>query len=340
MNLQKKKSNIIYHNKDLDGFCSAMIVFKYLLGIGVNQSQINLIGYDYADEKSPKIPAGDVYIVDLCLPDNDMILLRSAVDEVVWIDHHKTSIDNSIGKWDWFEGSRKIGDSAALLSWRFFFGDAPVPPLVEVIDRFDVWKRGEDWEEILMWQYGLRKHTYDPGDNIDDWMTLLDMKNLPLDIYNDGRTILEYIKEQNAKTAKRSFDLQFHGLTFLAVNQGDVNSNVADTVALPYHDGILTFKYDGAVRKWVVSLYGNEDADRDFDLSKIAKAMGGGGHAKACGFTVSSIEELFKFDENHISQGCGKVLVYHRASSVEDDLGELDPTKACKGTDGICESCQ
>ena len=45
--------------------------------------------------------------------------------------------------------------------------------------------------------------------------------------------------------------------------------------------------FAGRPGEWTVSLYGDEGSDRD--LSVVAKAYGGGGHAKACGFCCEQL---------------------------------------------------
>ena len=48
----------------------------------------------------------------------------------------------------------------------------------------------------------------------------------------------------------------------------------------------MAFKYDGKIKKWVVSLYTTKI---NIDVSKIAKLYGGGGHKGAAGFVSDDI---------------------------------------------------
>ena len=67
------------------------------------------------------------------------------------------------------------------------------------------------------------------------------------------------------------------------------NSLMFDSIYDPTkHKLMVGYEHDG--QKWTVSLYTTHD---DVDCSEIAKSMGGGGHAKAAGFTVHSTYELF-----------------------------------------------
>lgn len=290
------KQNIIYHSKDCDGHCSAAIVKKYLLEQGYNDIEINMIPWDYGDP-SPIQVDGDIYIVDLSLPENDMIALRSNIGDVTWIDHHKSAIQDSIGKWDWFEGIRRIGDSAAKLCWEYFYPDAELPSLVYYVDRYDVWKKDDgsiiNWEQVMQMQWGIRSNLKDPSDlsYYLDWEDMLDSNvGIHQDIIIDGITTYNFIKDQNKIKAKRAFDLSFEGLKFCALNEGG-NSEVVASVVTKDHDAIMMFRYDGI--KWNVSMYGNELSDNQVDLSVIAKKFGGGGHAKACGFSLASSDKLF-----------------------------------------------
>ena len=51
------------------------------------------------------------------------------------------------------------------------------------------------------------------------------------------------------------------------------------------YDICMPFYYNGKKHAWSHSLYTNKD---DVDCSYIAKALGGGGHQKAAGFTMKT----------------------------------------------------
>ena len=77
-----------YHSADLDGHCSGAIVRK-------KYPDVELIGINYGDEFPwEKIPGNLVIMVDFSLqPFDDMVRLLEMGD-IVWIDHHKSAIED------------------------------------------------------------------------------------------------------------------------------------------------------------------------------------------------------------------------------------------------------
>jgi len=293
------KQNIIYHNADLDGFCSAAIVKMHLLESGFEPQDINMIGWDYG-HPSPLPVEGKIWLVDISLEQSDMKLL-DGTEYVVWYDHHKSAIELSEkGNWDCISGERRIGDSASLITWQNLFPDIEVPDLVYWIDRYDVWKKedGLDWGTVLAVQLGMKAVLKDPSDPnaYDVWDSYMNI--MPTNVAYNGVVLYQYVQDENTIIAKRAFDLMFEGYKFCAVNAGG-NSEVLKSVVRPYHDGILMFRYDGRLNEWVVSLYGTGVEGRGpVDLSVIAMRYGGGGHAGACGFRTDDIGRLLAGKEN------------------------------------------
>ena len=82
-----------YHSVDFDGQCSGAIVYNYYKE---RNRKVNLVGINYG-ESFPWTDIGSsdtVYMVDFGIqPFKDMVLLNSVCD-LVWIDHHKTAIED------------------------------------------------------------------------------------------------------------------------------------------------------------------------------------------------------------------------------------------------------
>jgi len=102
-------------------------------------------------------------------------------------------------------------------------------------------------------------------------------------ITKDGRTVLRYQEQQNAKSAKAIwFPVEFDGKRWMAVNQGGINSTFWDAVWDNEFDGKLGFCR--SKDHWTVSLYSDK-----VDCSEIAKRHGGGGHSGASGFQCQEL---------------------------------------------------
>lgn len=270
-----------YHNADFDGKCSAAIV-RY-----ANPST-ELIGINYGDEFPWEIIQKDerVYMVDFSLqPFSDMVRLNEMCD-LFWIDHHKTAIDDEKKSGVKIDGLRRIGIGACALVWEFLFNTF-IPDGVRLLAEYDVWNHTNP--ETLPFQYGLRLANPEPNDDV--WFDLFDNYPSISMVINTGKTIIEYETSQNKIQASvKSFDLEFDGLKFIAMNHGPANSQVFSSVWDPEkYDAMMLFYIRRGI--WKVSLYTEKEG---VDVSEVAKRWGGGGHKQAAGFQVDDINKLLK----------------------------------------------
>ena len=114
------KTTVIFHSADFDGIFCREIARKFL-------PDAELIGWDFKDPKIPFPSEGTVYILDLS-PDcftltHDNLPMRADGgfdgngDRLIWIDHHKSSIEKHH---TFFPGYRIDGVAAARLCWQYF----------------------------------------------------------------------------------------------------------------------------------------------------------------------------------------------------------------------------
>lgn len=292
-----KNAHVIYHRKDLDGFCSGAIARMWAEQEGY---KANMIGWDYNDPRLPDelIENEDLkIIVDLSLPVDQM---RQLAPCNIWIDHHRSAIkDSQDHEYTGYNGYRKEGDSASLLAWQYFFGAfgetgnaaTIIPSVVYWVDRYDVWKQdvgdGISFDRVVEIQNMLRVYFEDPEDEFafNHWKLFFDANEKldPLEVYkSETELINKIIKDGEERIAKNHFVIpSWEGYSWTALNAGG-GSKVLKSVDTSKTDGIMMFTFNG--KRWVFSLYG----EKGFDFSIIAKAYGGGGHAGACGFSMSN----------------------------------------------------
>lgn len=112
------KTTVIYHSADFDGIFCREIAKKFL-------PDATLIGWDFANEPLP-IPNGQIYILDL--PVDRVFGFKYTPEDVernapqhpaglIWIDHHKSSIDTHPTT---IPGYRIDGVAACRLAWQWF----------------------------------------------------------------------------------------------------------------------------------------------------------------------------------------------------------------------------
>jgi oligoribonuclease NrnB/cAMP/cGMP phosphodiesterase (DHH superfamily) len=279
-----------YHSADLDGHCSGAIV-KWVF------PDCEMVGMDYG-EAFPWDSVSkddDVLMIDFSLqPFSDMVRLDDSC-RLTWIDHHKSAIEsyNEAYKDHPPDGSFHLDTnySACELTWQYLaayriaFGKdtskivgKPMPEAVHLLGRYDIWKHAEV-SGSLEFQYGMRSFANTWPDS-PIWDDLFAGKNIDR-VINDGVTLLQYEKNQNAKfMAAYGFETEFDGLRCIAANKGMGNSLVFDSMYDPEkHDAMLMFAWKNG--QFTVSLYSTKP---DVDVSVICKTRGGGGHKGAAGF--------------------------------------------------------
>ncbi|MFH1691831.1 MAG: hypothetical protein ABIC68_04600 [Candidatus Omnitrophota bacterium] len=270
-----------YHSADLDGHCSGAIVkLKY--------PDCEMFGINYGDAFPwDKIEKGEkVFMVDFALQPfkPNMIKLFNKC-ELIWVDHHKSAIDEfekiQLNEGLYIQGARCFDNSQAgcELTWEYLF-DTDVPRAVKLLSEYDVWNHSD--ADTLPFQFGLRMYETHPNEQ-SLWMQLFGIDGLnPLDqIIGEGTIILSYQATENKKYCSAcSFETELDGLKCIAINKMLTNSQIFDSVWNPEkYDAMLSFGYRKG--SWTVSLYSNKP---EIDVSKIAKARGGGGHKGAAGF--------------------------------------------------------
>jgi hypothetical protein len=288
------KTLVIYHRADFDGLFCREIARKFL-----GDQDVTYVGWDYGDSDAIVPPGIErIYMLDISIERwmNDCRL--------IWIDHHKTAMD----QWKLKPGYQIDGVAACRLAWQWFFcshgphsetKDWELPLKSAFVDRcvvepwavrlageYDIWDKRDSDSELF--QHGLRSEEL----TSQTWETLLDlfMNQLVVRLLNQGRAV-QYAKrlENEDVITSYGFTAQFEGLTFLCCNHARFNSHLFTAGIKPEHDALLGFKYTG--KDWSISLYG-VPGKPDIDLSAIAKKYGGGGHKQACGFRMQGMNWL------------------------------------------------
>ena len=272
---------VVYHD-DLDGKCSAAIIYYYYLQSEKNIDLIDFIPYNYSEDISDRLYGYDkLYIVDCALDINLMNTLfeNDYKENLIWIDHHKTnimSVNSSI------YGYRLVDDGAAcLLTWEYFFSKNQIPNVVICVSDRDTWKfkYGDETRGYTEW---LELQDNNPS-NINLWKKLID-----IDDNDNYRYIDEGLIIYNAriKLIKNDIDMlayesEIDGKKCLKMNYSSIYS-VSDAGNIMLDKG-----YDIA---WIWhemkdgKIYNSLRGSGKYDVSDIAKKYGGGGHKKASGF--------------------------------------------------------
>jgi oligoribonuclease NrnB/cAMP/cGMP phosphodiesterase (DHH superfamily) len=271
------------HHNDPDGRAAGAIV-RRALGSGVALYEMDygvLVPWELIEDTQK------VIVVDFSLPKDEMERI-AAERELIWIDHHKTSLEeNAKISQDW-PGLRDTEEAGCVLTWQFFFPNQPVPKAVVLIGDRDIWR----WAEADTGPFGEGLINQDTRPNNDElWVPLLN---------NDPEAIQELIESgkllREARLVKmrrmvngRGFPVTFEGFSTMVINDrgngemGEYIRSLGYQIAYCYIDKMLNGKL-----YTYVTLYSGR-----IDVSEIAKRFGGGGHPGASGFSFERHETPF-----------------------------------------------
>jgi len=269
------KALVIYHKADFDGLFCREIARK------VFGEEAVYMGWDYGDPL-PEIGPLErrVYMLDISV---DGLMTHP---NLVWIDHHKSAIVKYPSS---IPGYRIDGVAACRLAFQWFRNKTPgkadyverhvdEPYAVRLAGEYDVWDKRDF--NVDTFQAALRAQPLTPL----IWARLLseDSEDTVRAMLPLGRAVQYAAAQANASLMRdASFELEWEGLRWLALNKPRANSLTFEAGLQPQHDALLSFYW--LRNKWRVSLYG-APSHPEHDLSTIATQYGGGGHRQACGF--------------------------------------------------------
>lgn len=313
----------IYHSADLDGItCGALAKIAH--------PDIHLIGYDYGQplDEIEAIPDGsEVYMMDISLPKQDMLSL-GRIHNLTWIDHHKSAmkeimeteadqmlnhrlhVNGKFGDPLYLRPAHddksircycEVGRAACELAMEFFNLDGEVHDMaVKHLGMYDTWRKHEDWNTTLRFQFGMRALVGLDVDKIVKFLTFQTSESF-FDVVNLGKHIIEYQREQARIIMQNSFECT------LAVSGSDYNEEEFECIAVnamglntdmlpPETDLTGKILLQFILRKddlWHISMR----SEGDLDVGAICTKLGGGGHKNAAGCILTLNEKMERFWE-------------------------------------------
>jgi oligoribonuclease NrnB/cAMP/cGMP phosphodiesterase (DHH superfamily) len=270
----KNKPLIIYHGNCPDGFGAAWSFWRKY-GYSADYFAANYGG------DIPDITDRELYILDFSYSRKITEEIAAKAKSIVILDHHKTAYEalNGLSYFNY-----DVNHSGAYLSWKYLFGESKVPHLIKLIEDRDLWNfKIEDSKYLLD---VLDSNPYD----FNTWDMLArdfepDSPNYN-DLKKDGIAIGRYRLSLIEKILKNSHTITILGQDIPAINSPFFQSELGATLSVgrPYS---CVYYWDGD--RYRFSLRSDSNGE---DVANIASNFGGGGHKRASGFLVKSLEEL------------------------------------------------
>lgn len=284
---------VIYHGGCDDGFASAWAVRNHCEETG-NTAEYYPGVYQNAP---PDVSGRDVVMVDFSYKRPVIQEMAKTAKSILILDHHKTAAEDLLGfpavesledflkKLEAYDGDGApvfslfdMERSGAGISWDFFNPGRARPRFINYIEDRDLWRR--KLPSVDLFTIALRSYPQD----FDVWDDLVaGFQDKPEVAFNEAIGIERYYRLQVETLKKNAYECCIGSKSWfgLAVNcPYAFASEVAGELADDEHVGVCFFQLkDG---RWQYSLRSRGSQD----VSAIALEYGGGGHAKAAGFTV------------------------------------------------------
>ena len=272
---------VIYHSPCLDGFTSAWVA-KQAMG---NTAEYVPGNYNN-DGTLPDVDNRIVYLLDFSYPKDTMIKLAVLASTVIVLDHHLSAQKDlePLLEAGIIEGEFDMDRSGAMITWNWFFPDRDAPEFIEYVQDRDLWtKKLPLCEEVNMAMFSY-EYTFENWDQIS-------ARHID-DLKKDGTAIWrKHIKDVHELTEQVQY-MTIYGYK----NIPTVNANYfygSDLCHILCEDKpFAAYYWINSEGEYVFGLRSNKDFEGVIDVSGVAKAYGGGGHANAAGFRIKDLSEL------------------------------------------------
>lgn len=263
----KAYTHVIYHKGCPDGFGAA---FSAWMALGEKAHYLKLA----YGEPMPVLPhSAEVLFVDFCPKPEELWELAKTVKGITILDHHQTAFEAMKDfKNPRVEVKFDMGHSGAYLAWEHFHG-ADVPLFIRYIEDRDLWAfklPGSREVAASLSSYPL------------DFLGWNLLYKFPVSrLIEEGLAILRFQNQKVEEMCSKVRWKELAGHRIPYTNATVFFSEVGNRLCEIYPEvPFAAYYFDRAdgKRQWGLRSPGR------FDVSQVAKKMGGGGHPGAAGF--------------------------------------------------------
>lgn len=264
----KQKIVVIYHGDCPDGFASAWAAWKKF---GAKAAYLAA-----RDRSAPPCPLKnkEVYLIDYTYtPDIIKRLVKDNINVTV-IDHHVTAKASLPFVSDHLY---RLDHSGAILAWQYFHPDKSTPVALRYVEDRDLWKWKMPHAREMLMLLDLTPL------NFDSWSRMArEFEDPRLRAVNikKGTLLLMYYRALYEKLLPKAELARFEGKKIYVLNGPYFFADdLGNVLAKRTHSfAVLWSESGGRIRASLRSVGG-------FDVSRIAKKYGGGGHRNSAAFS-------------------------------------------------------
>jgi len=263
--LSERDHLVLYHDDCIDGFGAAWAAWRRL-GEKAGYAPV------MHGNPPPAVAGRHVHILDFSYPRDTLLKMAHEAASLEVVDHHKTAQENLKGLDFCIFDMDKCG---AVLSWERFHPETPVPELLLHVQDKDLWQwRLPESREITC---ALRGHPFEFArwsEWADDWPKWREV------LLKEGVAILRYQEEVIRLAVETATEIDMAGHRVRVANSPILQSEIAGALAEGRPFGVAW--YQVGERRY----YSLRSRDGGIDVSEVARRFGGGGHARASGFSI------------------------------------------------------
>lgn len=281
MMMKSLKPLILYHASCADGAGSALAAYQKF----GEDAEYRSAHYDSEPLSLDQYADRDVYMIDFSYK-RDVIERMAQHCNLRVIDHHHTAEENLRGlPYCTFD----MQHSGAVLAWKYFFPETPVPELLLYIEDRDLWRwtlpHGKEVSAALK-ALGITVDFRRLISVLAEWESDGVDIGSKRKLIADGRVIVQCETAMVTAMVRSAEQVVLAGQPAMSVNASVLFSEVPDRLLRdhPYPMAIGWY-WAGERQLYQVSLRSREG----FDCSAIARQFGGGGHLRASGFTCAEL---------------------------------------------------
>lgn len=290
-----KKYTIMFHKADMDGICSATVVYDHLSKNKLIDSDddILFVPWNYGFNIPEEIKDTIVYAVDLGMRFDDLKTILELSKDFFWIDHHYTAIkeyeERRCELKEEIKGIRSKDYAACSLCYQYLNNcdnEKNIPLYIKLLSDYDIWKKESDdfWENSVMpFQMFSKTYCMTNVNNIPKAHEFLSRYQERVDeCISLGKAMYDYQKSIWTTYSYYAKLADFMGWKVLYMNSNQRSSHqVMGSKYLQEADIICIYTHNNGT--WEYSMYHDKD-NPDVNCGDIARSFGGGGHKNAAGF--------------------------------------------------------
>lgn len=267
---------ILYHADCPDGFGAAWAAWKHF---GKKADYIPI----YHQTPPPKGLTGkNIYQLDITYFGKDLTKLLQA-NTVTTIDHHISAKD-TIEKAHQFYYA--LENSGAVLAWKFFHAQKPVPWLLRYVEDNDLWKFALPRSREITTVIPTTVYDFKSWDSM---MKKMEKPEGRKEYANMGAAMVKYQERLVQELVSKADEAIFAGKKI-----GVVNCAASDSLKSYVGAALIKKGYPFAViwQRFAKTVKVSLRSGGKVDVSKTAKRFGGGGHMAAASFWIKASKKL------------------------------------------------